>query len=459
MDTLHERSQEFDRIQNDLRDAGVRFVVGAYADIAGRARGKIVPVGRVADLLAGSERYTPRGLDGFGSMDPVEDECVTIPDPAALQVLPWNHELAFMPADLSQEGRAYDLCARTILKQQLDRAAAMGFRFMLGVETEVYVFRGEGRDPDVELVPLHASGSRYPTPAYLVDAAFDSLDFLGPMVAAMDEAGFGVFSFDQEGGNGQYEFDFAHDEALVMADRLLLFKLMVKEYARQAGGFATFMPKPTTDAWGSGAHFNMSLESIETGENLFRVKGTDDEPGEWTPTCRSFLAGILAHARALAAITNPTVNSYKRLVGGLTDGEVSWAPIWASVGDNNRSCMLRLPRNRPALENRLVDSAANPYLAAAFILAAGLEGIEKSLEPPEFTVGETYQQELSDLNRERRLPRTLLEATEAFVIDPLTHSTFSAGFVKEYVAMKEHEWFSYHDQVSDWERRRYLLEL
>jgi glutamine synthetase len=225
------------------------------------------------------------------------------------------------------------------------------------------------------------------------------------------------------------------------------------------GLFATFMPKPYTSAWGSGAHFNMSLTDVENGANVFR--DVDDARGRgWSKTAYSFVAGILRHAPALAAINCPTVNSYKRLAPRLTDGTVSWAPVWAAYGDNNRSCMLRLPRNRPAVENRGVDSAANPYLAAAFLLAAGLEGIAEKLDPGEPVEDLTYDWAKDgpaggDVAAQR-LPRNLLEAIEAFEADPLTAEVFPAPFVAAYSEMKHQEWDEYHAQVTDWERATYL---
>jgi glutamine synthetase len=185
-------------------------------------------------------------------------------------------------------------------------------------------------------------------------------------------------------------------------------------------------------------------------------KGLD---GGWTDLAKSFTAGILQHGRAMAAITNPTVNSYKRLVSSLDGGGVSWAPIWVSTGDNNRSCMMRFPRNRPAVENRLVDSSANTYLAAAFMLAAGLEGIERDLALPELTEGETYSWFEMGSQPELRVPRTLLEAVDAFAGNPMAKEVFSNGFLAEYCAMKEKEWNEYHEIVSDWELSRYLTQL
>jgi glutamine synthetase len=198
---------------------------------------------------------------------------------------------------------------------------------------------------------------------------------------------------------------------------------------------------------------------VDTGLNVFR--DPEDVRGRgWSKTAYGFVAGILKHAQALAAICTPTVNSYKRLTPRLTDGTVSWAPTWAAYGDNNRSCMLRLPRNRPAVENRGVDAAANPYLAGAFLLAAGLEGVAEGLDP-----GDPVEDMIYDWQRQgpaggdvaaTRLPRTLLEAIEAFDADPLTHAVFPAPFVSAYSEMKRLEWDEYHSQVTDWERKKYL---
>jgi glutamine synthetase len=280
----------------------------------------------------------------------------------------------------------------------------------------------------------------------------DALPFLDPMARYMEETGFGLFSFDTEGGDAQYEFDFDYAPALEMADRLTFFRLMVKQVAKQAGLIATFMPKPYTDAWGSGHHFNMSLTDVDTGANLFR--DADDARGKgWSKTAYAFVAGVIKHARAIAAVATPTVNSYKRLAPRFADGSVTWAPIYAAYGDNNRSCMLRLPRNRPAIENRGVDSAANTYLASAILLAAGLEGIRLGLDPGDPVDELAYEQSAGSV----RLPRTLLEAIDAFREDPLVHEVFPAQLVSAYAEMKQAEWDEYHRQVGDWERAKYLL--
>jgi glutamine synthetase len=456
MDTVNATVEEHQVLAARLAEQGVDYVFASWIDVTGRAKSKCVPVHHLPALIAGHERYTPRGMGDLGQMTPDEDECVAMPDPSTLVVLPWDRRFAFMAADLHFGGtEPFALCTRSVLKKQVDAARAAGFTMNLGVETELYVVK-----PPVPgwsyLEPMARSGTLRPTPAYDVESTLDAMAFLDPMIKAMDETGFGVFSFDHEGGDGQYEFDFDFAEALQMADRLTLFRLMVKQIAKQAGLVATFMPKPYTEGWGSGAHFNMSLADAGTGANLFR--DADDARGRsWSKIAYSFVAGILRHAPALAAICTPTVNSYKRLQPRLSDGSVSWAPVWAAYGDNNRSCMLRLPRNRPCVENRGVDSAANPYLAAAFLLAAGLEGVAEKLDPGDPVEDLTYNwTKNGPAGTASRLPRNLLEAIDAFEADPLTHEVFPPQFVTSYAEMKNAEWNAYHAEVGDWERRTYL---
>jgi glutamine synthetase len=465
MDTVTEVTGRHAELAAELRRQGVKYVMGGWIDVLGRSKSKIVPVDHLPQLLAGSERYTPRGMGGIGVMTPHEDECVAIPDESTLQVFPWDRRFAWMAADLSFGGREpFALCPRSALKAQLAKAAAAGYTVNLGVETEFYAFAADSADgpppagqPAGYLRPMARSGALRPTPAYDTVSTLDAIPFLDRMADCMSELGFGLFSFDHEGGDGQFEFDFAYDEALRMSDKISLFRIMAREVAKEFGLLATFMPKPYTGSWGSGHHANMSLADVKTGENLFRAPGTDGQAG-WTELTYSFVAGILKHARSIAAVATPTVNSYKRLTARLRDGEISWAPIWASYGDNNRSCMIRLPRNRPAIENRAVDAAANTYLATALIVAAGLEGIEKNLHPGEPVTSQTYDWQTPPANA-ARLPRTLLEAIDAFAEDPLVHDTFAPQFISEYVAMKNEEWDAYHAEVTDWERSQYLLNL
>ena len=450
MDTLRAPLDDHAALARQLADAGVELALGAWVDVAGRAKSKLVPIGNLPAMLAGSERYTPRGIGDLGRFNPSEDECVAMPDPATLRILPWEPRVAFFNADLLYGGREpFANCPRSILKSVLARAEERGYRFMLGVEPEFYVYR---KDALPDLVPLAASSTLFPTPAYDVQAALDSLGFLGTVVRYLEASDFGLFSFDHEGGDGQYELDFAHADALTTCDRLTYLRLLLRSAAEETGAVVTFMPKPTAKAWGSGAHMNMSLEGPD-GTNLFVTGAGRDR--SWTPLARRFVAGLVRHAPALSALTCPTVNSYKRLVPTLTDGSASWAPVWAAYGYNNRSCMLRLPDNRPAVENRSVDMSANMYLAAALALAAGLEGIEEELDP-----GDPVTEDTSGwVTGAPHLPRTMAAAVDAFEADPLVAKALPAGFVSSYVDMRRREWEDYHRVVSSWEVDRYLFNI
>lgn len=449
MDTLEKVDQKYVDLARSLAEKGVKYVMASWIDILGRPNAKSNPISRLPEILSGFARYTPRGICGIGEMNPVEEEVTARPDPSTLKILPWDRRFAWMAADMwSDKGEYFELCPRSILKRQIAIAEKEGFTCTLGVEPEFYVFRPESLEPGTgRLIPISHSAERKPSPAYDVEAKLDIADFMDRMVSYMDELGFKVFAFGVEGGEGQYEIDFYYSDILDMADRLTLFRLMAREVAKEMGLRVTFMPKPFENVWGSGAHFNMGLYSIATKESVFR-----DKEKRWTKEAYAFAAGIMKHARALAAISNPLVNSYKRLVPRLVDGSPSWAPIRIAHGPNNRTCMLRFPENRPVIENRSVDAAANVYLAGAFMLAAGLKGIREGLDagpPADFS---TYEK--ADIPR---LPRTLLEAIEAFKDDPLTYEVFTEGFVKDYVDTKLAEWEEDHARVSDWERKKYLL--
>ncbi|MFM7230004.1 MAG: type III glutamate--ammonia ligase, partial [Cyanobacteriota bacterium] len=272
----------------------------------------------------------------------------------------------------------------------------------------------------------------------------------------MNKLGWGVYSFDHEDGPGQFETDFDYADALTMADRLTFFKLMAKEIAHRHGLIASFMPKPFADRTGSGAHYNMSLADPETGVNLFATE--DRAPGQITALARQFIAGVLRHAAAICAVIAPTVNSYKRLVAQGSMSGFTWAPVFICYGNNNRTNMLRIPSAGGRVECRAADISCNPYLGAAMVLAAGLEGIREGLDPGDPNLVNAYT--LSPEERARRglrtLPRTLAEAIEAFADDPLSRTVFGDAMFDAYVAYKREEWESFHCAVSPWEQARYL---
>jgi glutamine synthetase len=276
------------------------------------------------------------------------------------------------------------------------------------------------------------------------------------MVSHLRELEWGVYSFDHEGGRGQFELDFGYADALTMADRFTFFRLMARQVAQQMGMVASFMPKPFADDFGSGAHFNMSIADAD-GKNLF-VDPKGPHGLKFSKLALSFTAGVLKHAKALTALTCPLPNSYKRLITRGLMPDITWAPVFIAYGSNNRSAMLRLPGNRPCLENRAPDVSCNIYLAAAFTIAAGLEGIDESLDPGPPTNDNLYvttDEQLADRKIEV-LPRTLLEALDHLDHDPLTEKVFGAGLKKAYLKEKKMEWAEFHNQVTDPERQRWI---
>jgi glutamine synthetase len=453
MDTLRAVDTADSKQTRELADAGVRYVTAAWIDILGRSRGKSHPIARLPELLAGFARYTPRGINGIGQMDPVEEEVTAIPDLDTLTILPWDKRFAWMASDMwSDKGEPFALCPRSILKRQIERAAQQGYRCTLGIEPEFYVYRPENMTSD-SFGDLTASGAVEPSPAYDVETTYDMSIFLDDVITTMKEIGLEAFAMGAEGGVNQFEIDFYYRDILETADRVTLFRLMIHQVAKQHGLAVTFMPKPFANLWGSGAHFNMGLCTLdEEEESVLRIGGSSvGGEDEWSKESKYFIGGLLKHARALTAITNPLVNSYKRLTPRLVDGAVSWAPIKIAYGPNNRSCMIRIPENRPAIEVRNPDASANVYLTGAFLLAAGLEGIAEEIDPgPEMIELASEHEEIE------RLPRTLLEAIEAFEDDELSHEVFGEEFVREYVATKHEEWEQDHLPVSDAERTRHL---
>ncbi|MCB1096816.1 MAG: glutamine synthetase [Verrucomicrobiae bacterium] len=438
---------DLDKLANvrlKLEEEGVEFLLSTYVDVHGIPKAKVNPLAAIGKMAAGSELFTVGAMEGMGLVGPQEDECAAIPDLDTVMVCPWDRRFAYFFGDLYYHGAPYQNDSRQILKRQLERAAELGLTFNLGVEPEFYVFR---EDPGTgELGTLHRHKYGGLCPAYDVNLSMDSIEFLSPMVRYLNELGYGVFSFDQEGGKGQYEFDFDYADALTMSDRLVFLRLMAKHVAKSVGCVASFMPKPFQNDFRSGCHFNMSLADAETGENLFAPEsGGNAFSAKYgvniSKLAYHFTAGVLKHAQALTAVTSPTYNSYQGFIAQGDMPDVSWAPVLAAYGQNNRSAMIRLPLSRYCVENRAPDMSLNPYLAAAFHLAAGLEGIEQELDPGEPLNENLYGRTRRQLKADgiTFLPGTLLHAIEAFEADDLAETVF--GEMKDiYLRQKTMEW-------------------
>lgn len=441
------------RLQKELSDKGVKYCIGAYVDIHGVPKAKVVPIDHLGHMAKGSERYTGYALDGLGQA-PNDDELTSVPDLNSVIQLPWEPKIAWMPSDNHFQGKPYPLNTRVALKNQMAKAAELGYGMNLGIECEIFLLRQDAEGklsvPDAE--------DRLTKSCYDVRGFTNSFSWLDKMATAINGLGWDLYSFDHEDANGQFEFDFNYADALTTCDRLIFFRYMAKHYAKEEGLLATMMPKPFADKTGNAAHFNMSLYDLKSRKNLFACDPKDDPRGiGLTPLGYQFIGGILKHGRALCAVFAPTVNSYKRLVRRGAMSYFSWAPVFNSYGSNNRTNSVRVPSGGGRCESRNADGAVNPYLAAALVLAAGLEGIREGLDPGNPNEDNLY--DIEEAERARRgiefLPQTLQEAVAAFAEDPLVEQALGRELKEEFIRYKIEEWETYHLAVSKWEVERY----
>ncbi len=457
---FHRDAETVAQLKARLIEQGVIDCVATFVDVYGIPKAKVTPIESFEHLCEGSELYTVGAVEGLGLAGPHEDECATVPDLDSAIVLPWNHTRAWFSADLYHHGEPYPGDPRGILKRVLVHAERLGYRFNLGIEPEFYVLKCAGNG---NWEPITMSRFRGPNACYDVALATQSGDFLDKMAESLKKLGWGLYSYDQECGRGQYEFDFSYTGALTMADRFVLLRFMAKHHARELGATATFMPKPFSGDFRSGAHFNMSLADKQSGENLFAPSQARPDPlaAQYGVVCSDlalhFIAGMKLHAAAITAVTCPSYNSYQGLLAQGALADFSWAPVLVAWGKNNRSAMLRLPGNRYCVENRAVDMSINPYLAAAISLAAGLDGIERKLDPGKPLNDDLYRLSKQQLAAEgvQLLPRTLLHALEGFEQDTIAERAFG-DYRSVYLEHKLREWDRAFYQVSEEQRETWL---
>jgi glutamine synthetase len=321
----------------------------------------------------------------------------------------------------------------------------------VGIEAEFMLLKKNDLGNYIPWDPLDNAGK----PCYDLGALYRNLDLMSALLSYMQELGWNPYAADHEDANCQFEVNWVYADALTSADRHTFFKWMVRTVAEQRGLWATFMPKPFAHLTGNGAHFHLSLAEAHTGRNLFLDTSAEfglSALGRW------FMAGVLHHAKSLAALTSPIVNSYKRLVPGTPRSGATWAPVYITYGPSNRTQMIRLP-GPGRIENRAVDGAANPYLAIAALVAAGLDGIENKMDPGAANTGNLYEVEESDLAQRgiRVLPMSLREALGELEKDEILARALGRDFTSYYVKVKNEEWRQYQRTVSNWEVERYLM--
>ncbi len=438
-----------ERVQQNLAALGVKFVLAQFVDIHGVAKTKSVPLAHLADVVTGGGA----GFAGFAvwglAMQPHDPDFMARGDLSTVTLLPWQPGYARIVCVGHVQNRPYRFDTRWILMQQLERLKALGLTCFTGLEPEFMLLR---RTDDGRIVPADATDN-LDKPCYDYKGLSRSRHVLDALAEALMAVGIDVYQIDHEDANGQFEINYDYSDALTSADRMILVRMAASEIAARHGVICSFMPKPLANRTGSGMHMHISLGGAEGN----RFAGSDDPRGlGLSAMAYQFLAGLLAHAPALSALCAPTVNSYKRLVVGRSLSGATWAPAYISYGDNNRSSMVRIAPGR--VELRVADSGCNPYLATAAAIAAGMDGIERRLDPgapQNFNHYDRTPEELSAAGI-GVLPQSLHEAIEALESDGLFAQQLGHDFIAEFCRLKRMEWTEYQRHVSDWEVRQYL---
>jgi glutamine synthetase len=432
-----------------LKDNKVKYILAQFVDIHGAAKAKAVPVEHLDMILNEGAGFAGFALWGFG-MGPHGPDYMAVGDPSTLSVIPWMPGFARMACYGHVNGAPYQYCSRVVLKRQLDALAKRGLTMYTGIEPEFMLLK---RTADGQLAPSDDTDV-LEKPCYDYKGLARSVPFLEAMTDALRAVGVDVYQIDHEDANGQFEVNYTYGDALSSADRLIMVKMAASEIAKAQGMIATFMPKPFSNRTGTGAHFHISIGNSKV-KNLFH--DSKDKNGLGLSTMAyHFMGGVLAHAKALTAIVAPTINSYKRLVVGRALSGATWAPAYITYGNNNRTACVRVPYGR--LELRLPDGSCNPYLASAAILAAGMDGVDRKIDPGKPINENLYEWSPEKLKRAGigLLPQSLKEALDEFEKDKVLRAALGEDLSQEFLTLKRMEWIEYSRHVSDWERERYV---
>ena len=425
---------------------GVKYFMISFTDLFGGQRAKLVPAQAITEM-----QEEGAGFAGFATwldMTPAHPDMLAVPDPSSLFQLPWKPEVAWMPSTLIMEGRSVAQAPRNVLCRLIDEAASEGLYVKTGVEAEYFLLNVDGS----------ALSDKYDTaekPCYDQQAVMRRYDVVREICDYMLDLGWGPYQNDHEDANGQFEMNWEFDDVLKTADKHSFFKFMTKSVAEKHEFRATFMPKPIAGLTGNGCHAHISVwdapgEQAQT--NVFATEKGKGQTGELglSESGRAFLGGIMKHASALTAITNPTVNSYKRINAPRTSSGATWAPNTISWTGNNRTHMVRVP-GPGRFELRLPDGAANPYLLQAVIIAAGLDGIRTNADP-----GKRYDIDMYEdgykINDAPKLPLNMLDALRSYDRDKDLKVAMGEEFSAAFLKLKHKEWESYMSHLSSWEK-------
>ena len=432
-----------------IKQHDVKFILAQFVDIHGVAKTKSVPADHLDDILTGGAGFAGFAAWGMGQ-GPQDHDFMAVGDISTLSLVPWQPGYARMVCDGTVDEKPWPFDTRYIMKQQVARLAERGWTMNTGLEPEFMLLK---RQDDGSLAPADETDT-LEKPCYDYKGLSRSRACLETLANSLIKVGFDLYQIDHEDGNGQFEMNYTYTDALTSADRYVFFRMAASEIANDLGLLCTFMPKPFTDRTGSGMHMHISIAGAGSN-NLFQDDSDANGLGLST-TGYHFLGGLLKHARPLAALAAPSVNSYKRLVVGRSLSGATWAPAYISYGDNNRTAMVRVPYGR--LELRLADSACNPYLAGAAMIAAGLDGVENEIDPGPPQNVNFYALSERELRKRKvkLLPQTLGEALEELESSKLFSEQLGVAFIQEFIDVKRMEWVEYCRHISDWERKRLL---
>ncbi len=437
----------FGNLRQGLQDAGVHTLLLQFTDAQGCAKGKLVPLAHLEEVLQAGAGFAGPSIWGTGlPRTGPRAEYYARGDAATAMPLPWLPGVARIVGDGYVAGQPFEACPRQVLRRALARLAERGWTLRIGIEPEFFLLR-RGATAGWEPADQH---DRLDKPSYDLKSLPRQMGFLHALQQALGGCGLDVLQIDHEDAHGQYEVNFAHDDALASCDHLMLFKLAAQALAEARGMVFSMMPKPFADQPGSGLHFHVSL--WEGTRCLFDPEKPTDS---LSPLGRHFIAGLLAHAPALCALAAPTVNSYKRLTVGESLSGTSWAPAYVAHGPNNRTALVRTLPGR--FEWRLPDASANPYLAAAALVAAGLDGIDRQLDPGPDCVDDLFDWPLARIREAGigLLPQSLAQALDALEADTVVCGALGPVLTTEFLRLKRAEWLAYARHVSAWELERY----
>lgn len=445
-----------EQIRKQMQTDGIEFLLAQFVDLHGAAKVKMVPASALDDMIDVGAGFAGAAVWGVGQGPHSHDMLARI-DLDSYTPLPWMPNTARFAADLFVDDASYPFCARTNLKRVLADLRKTGYVFNVGMEPEHFLVT---KNDDGSICPWSPDYTdTLAKPCYDFRSMAPAMEYLQELTNSLNELGWGVYQADHEDANGQYEVNFAYQDALTTADRVTFFKMATSQIAKKYGAIATHMPKPFSDRTGSGLHVHFHLADADGGQGVF--ENADDPRGlGCSELAYHFLGGVLKHARALCAVTSPTVNCYKRLQLGAglysSRSGFTWTPAFVTYGDNNRTQMIRTA-GPGHFEDRTVSAGCNPYLALAAYVAAGMDGIENKIDPGQPNLGNMYQRPLSEVleSGTQILPQSLWEAIKELRGDEVIRSALGV-IADEFIDLKTKEWETYDRQVTQWEIDEYL---